>query len=131
MDKCGAGAPPAAFDLALDVARVERTLLSVALDVDFDSVRTLIRRGCPISRVLCEKWELRTPAPRAFDVDVAVDFGSPIGKARGDAWVTSRAFLSSLGVECPLPCLGSRGRWLRAKSSEKVEILKWQEDLRF
>jgi len=30
LSMCGAGAPPAAFDLA----RVERTLLSVALDVD-------------------------------------------------------------------------------------------------
>jgi uncharacterized protein (DUF4415 family) len=28
--------PPAAFDVDLDVARVERTLLSVAVDVDFD-----------------------------------------------------------------------------------------------
>ena len=40
-------------------ARVERTLLSVAVDVDFDSTRTLFRRGCPISRVLCEKCGFR------------------------------------------------------------------------
>jgi hypothetical protein len=44
--------------------KVVRTLLSVAFDVDPDFDRTPIKRGCPISRVLCEKWEPRTPAAR-------------------------------------------------------------------
>jgi hypothetical protein len=45
-------------------ASMERTLLSVAfdVDVDFDFDRTPIRRGCPIFRVFCERWEPRTPA---------------------------------------------------------------------
>ncbi len=53
----------AALDVAVAFARVERTLLSIAFDVDLDLAGTRIRRGCPISRVLCEKWEPRTPAP--------------------------------------------------------------------
>src|SRR5271155_5462795 len=43
-------------------ASADQTLLSVAFDVDFDPGRTLIRRGCPIFRVFCERWEPRTPA---------------------------------------------------------------------
>jgi hypothetical protein len=42
------------------LALVERTLLSAAfdLDPDFDVA------GCPISRVLCEKWDFNaTPTP--------------------------------------------------------------------
>jgi len=48
------------LDVAFDVERVERTLLSVAFDLDL--ARTLIKRGCPIFRVLCERWEPQTPA---------------------------------------------------------------------
>ena len=38
------------------------------LDVDFDLDHCphRIQNGCPISRVLCEKWEPQTPAPPAL-----------------------------------------------------------------
>jgi hypothetical protein len=50
-------------------ARVERTLLSVALDLDFDfdverapspAAFDVALAGCPISRALCEKWDSTT-----------------------------------------------------------------------
>ena len=43
---------------------VERPPPPAAFDVDFDFDRTLIRGGCPIFRVFCERWEPRTPAAR-------------------------------------------------------------------
>jgi hypothetical protein len=43
-------------------APVERAPPPAAFDVDLDLARTLLKQGCPISRVLCEKWEPRTPA---------------------------------------------------------------------
>jgi len=43
--------------LAFAFARVERTLLSAAFDVDFDlAPDNHPDRWCPIFRVLCEKW---------------------------------------------------------------------------
>ncbi len=38
-------------------------ILILDFDFDLDLARTRIRRGCPILRVLCEKWEPRTPPP--------------------------------------------------------------------
>jgi len=60
------------FDVDVAVARVERTLLSVAFDLDFDFDRTLITRGVPhFSRLLREVGITDAFSP-VFDVDVAV-----------------------------------------------------------
>jgi hypothetical protein len=40
-------------------------------EADFDSAHTLTRRGCPIFRVFCERWEPRTPEAPRLDVEVA------------------------------------------------------------
>jgi hypothetical protein len=78
------------------------------------SIATLFRKGCPISRVLCEKWETtaacsavvavafarveRTLLSAAFDFDLALDFdfdSAQRGKTRKGTTI-SRA--ETLGV---------------------------------
>jgi hypothetical protein len=91
MRNVRAGPPPA----ALDVARVERTLLSVAFDVDFDFDSTLIRRGCPIFLVFCERWEPRKPAApflKLMSLLILKDSyqGMPLGIPKADTTVEER-----------------------------------------
>jgi hypothetical protein len=58
-----------AFDIA--VARVERTLLSAAFDVDldFDFLSQKTQRMPHPCAFCAQGWDTRMPAARAFDVD--------------------------------------------------------------
>jgi hypothetical protein len=82
---------------------VERTLLSVALDVDLDFLQIPITvvtsfAGCPIFRVLCERWD----SPYRFNFGIPHSDSSSGGRPKLEASVIFDAALMEQALSSKL-----------------------------